>query len=260
MKDSIRLPDPRLYLEDALAIGAQLALDEAQGRYLTQVLRLREGASARVFNGRDGEWQARIVEIGRRGAVLEVGAQIRAQASAPDIALLFSPLKRQATDWLVEKATELGVRTLQPVMCKRTVAETVRTDRLTSIAREAAEQTERLDLPVIRAPLALGKTLDGWDSARPLIFADEAGDDQEKPWGGAEGRGGPLYDAVAALRERKALALLIGPEGGFDPEERRMLRGLSFVTPVSLGPRILRAESAALAALAVIQAAWGDWR
>jgi 16S rRNA (uracil1498-N3)-methyltransferase len=213
-----------------------------------------------VFNGRDGEWTARIGEIGRRGAVLDVVAEIRAQAGAPDITLLFSPLKRQATDWLVEKATELGVRTLQPVMCKRTVAETVRTDRLASIVREAAEQTERLDLPEIRAPLALGKALDGWDHERPLIFADEAGDDQEKPWGGEKGRGGPLFETASGLRDRRALALLIGPEGGFDPEERRMLRGLSFVMPVSLGPRILRAESAALAALAVIQAAWGDWR
>ncbi|HWA23453.1 MAG TPA: 16S rRNA (uracil(1498)-N(3))-methyltransferase [Caulobacterales bacterium] len=254
------MPDPRLYLESDLSVGAALALDEAQGRYLTQVLRQREGAAARVFNGRDGEWTARIAEIGKRGAVLHVGGQIRAQASTPDIALLFSPLKRQATDWLVEKATELGVRTLQPVMCKRTVAETVRSDRMSSIAREAAEQTERLDIPEIRGPLALAKAIDGWDERRPLIFADEAGDDQAKPWGGQQGRGEPLYEAAARLRDRKALALLIGPEGGFDAEERRMLRGLSFVTPVSLGPRILRAESAALAALAVIQAAWGDWR
>ncbi|MES1204144.1 MAG: 16S rRNA (uracil(1498)-N(3))-methyltransferase [Pseudomonadota bacterium] len=254
------MPDPRLYLEDDLSPGVHVALDEAQGRYLTQVLRLREGGAARVFNGRDGEWTARIAEIGKRGAVLHVGALTRVQAPTPDILLLFSPLKRQATDWLVEKATELGVRTLQPVMCKRTVAETVRSDRMSSIAREAAEQTERLDIPDIRAALALAKAIDGWDTGRPLIFADEAGDDHEKPWGGEKGRGGPLYEAAARLRIRKALALLIGPEGGFDPEERRMLRGLSFVTPVSLGPRILRAESAALAALAVMQAAWGDWR
>jgi 16S rRNA (uracil1498-N3)-methyltransferase len=254
------LPDPRLYIEDALSAGAHIALDEAQSRYLTQVLRLREGARVRVFNGRDGEWSGAISEIGRRGAALTIVARMRLQAQTPDILLLFSPLKRQATDWLIEKATELGARALQPVICKRTIAETVRADRLSSIAREAAEQTERLDMPAIRSPLALDRALDRWDEARPLIFADEAGDDQEKPWGGEKGRGEPLYQAADRLREHKALALLIGPEGGFDPEERRMLRGLSFVTPVSLGPRILRAESAAIAALAVIQAGWGDWR
>lgn len=254
------MPDPRLYLDDGLSAGAQIAMDEAQSRYLTQVLRLREGATVRVFNGREGEWNARIAATGKRGAVMQIDDQIRAQASGPDIALLFSPLKRQATDWLVEKATELGVRALQPVMCKRTVAETVRVERMSAITREAAEQTERLDIPEIHGPVALGKAIDGWDAGRPLIFADEAGDDQEKPWGGEKGRGAPLFEAALRLRERKALALLIGPEGGFDPEERRMLRGLSFVTPVSLGPRILRAETAALAALAVIQAAWGDWR
>ncbi len=254
------MPDPRLYVEEDLAAGAHIALDEAQSRYLAQVLRLREGARVRVFNGRDGEWSAAIGEMGRRGAALNIVARTRPQSQTPDIALLFSPLKRQATDWLIEKATELGARTLQPVICKRTIAETVRGDRLASIAREAAEQTERLDVPDVRAALALGRSLDGWDEARPLIFADEAGDEQEKPWGGAKGRGEPLYQAAERLRGCKALALLIGPEGGFDPEERRMLRGLSFVTPVSLGPRILRAESAAVAALAVIQAAWGDWR
>jgi 16S rRNA (uracil1498-N3)-methyltransferase len=254
------LPDPRLYLEHDLSAGAQIALDEAQSQYLTRVLRQREGARVRVFNGRDGEWSGAIGEIGRRGAALNIVARMRPQAPTPDILLLFSPLKRQATDWLIEKATELGARTLQPLICKRTIAETVRGVRLSSIAREAAEQTERLDIPEIRAPLTLGRALDGWDVARPLIFADEAGDDQEKPWGGQKGRGAPLYQAAERLRERTALALLIGPEGGFDPEERRMLRGLSFVTPVSLGPRILRAESAAIAALAVIQAAWGDWR
>lgn len=254
------MPDPRLYIEDDLSAGAAVALGEDQARYLGQVLRQREGAGLRVFNGRDGEWRARIAEMGKRGAILSIDAQARAQVSSPDVALLFSPLKRQATDWLVEKATELGARLLQPVMCRRTVAETVRADRLASIVREAAEQTERLDVPVIGAPLTLARALDGWDASRPLIFADEAGDDQEKPWGGEKGRGDPLFDAATRLREKAGLSLLIGPEGGFDPEERRMLRGLSFVTPVSLGPRILRAESAAVAALAVLQAAWGDWR
>ena len=162
-------------------------------------------------------------------------------------------MKRQGTDLLVEKATELGARVLQPVITRRTNAETVRGDRLRAISTEAAEQTERLDVPEVREPLPLTKLLDGWDAGRRIVFADEAGDAP------------PLLEVLSATVKRgvtgedKALALLTGPEGGFDPEERRLLRGLAFVTPVSLGPRILRAETAAVAALAVIQAAWGDW-
>src|SRR5262249_4928209 len=152
-------------------------------------------------------------------------------------------LKRQATDWLVEKATELGVGVLAPVMAKRTMAETVRLDRLTAIAREAAEQTERLDVPQIREAVSLARAIGEWQPGRALIYADEAGDDGAKPWGGEKGRGAPLPVALAALSKGAPLALLIGPEGGFDPEERAMLRTLSFVTPVSLGPRILRAET-----------------
>jgi 16S rRNA (uracil1498-N3)-methyltransferase len=253
------MPDPRLFLNDDLAASASLALDDDQARYLTQVLRLKSGARVRVFNGRDGEWTATIAEVGRRDARLAVGARLRAQSSPRDLALLFSPLKRQATDWLVEKATELGVGVLQPVMAKRTMAETVRTDRLTAIAREAAEQTERLDLPVVREPITLSRAVDGWGQGKALIFADEVGDEGGKPWGGEKGRGAPLLAALKAMPAGPMPALLIGPEGGFDPEERAMLRGLSFVTPVSLGPRILRAETAAVAALAVLQAAIGDW-
>jgi 16S rRNA (uracil1498-N3)-methyltransferase len=223
-----------------------VALDEAQTRYLTDVLRQKAGARVLVFNGRDGEHEAVLAEVGKRGAALAIGAQTRAQSLPPDLMLLFSPLKRHATDWLVEKATELGVRVLQPVMLRRTVADTVRVERLTAIAREAAEQTERLDVPEVREMVSLGKALDSWDSARPLLYCDEQG---EAP---------PLLEAAQLKAEQ--LALLIGAEGGFDPEERRMLRGLAFVRPVSLGPRILRAETAATAALALIQAAWGDWR
>ena len=253
------MPDPRLFLDHDLGAGLQIALDEAQGRYLTQVLRMHAGAHARVFNGRDGEWSTTLARADKRGVLLTVGDQLRAQAPVPDVTLLFSPLKRQATDWLIEKATELGVRTLRPVLCKRTVAETVRLDRLNSIAREAAEQTERLDVPEIAEAESLARALDGWPADRPLIYADEAGDDQSKPWGGQAGRGGPLSDALVGLKAQ-SLAVLIGPEGGFDVTERSMLRGLPFVIPVSLGPRILRAETAAVATLAVIQARWGDWR
>jgi 16S rRNA (uracil1498-N3)-methyltransferase len=223
------------------------------------VLRLGPGDTARVFNGRDGEWRVTLAASGKRGAAVTIEEQVREQASPPDLTLMFSPLKRQATDWLVEKATELGARKLQPVICKRTVAETVRIDRLHSIAREAAEQTERLDVPEIAAPQSLAAALDRWPEGRPLIFADEAGDDQAKPWGGTKGRGAPLAEALRGVTAG-GVSLLIGPEGGFDPIERGMLRGLPFVMPVSLGPRILRAETAVVAALTLIQAGWGDWR
>jgi 16S rRNA (uracil1498-N3)-methyltransferase len=253
------VPDPRLYVEDYLSAGAIVALNEDQARYLGQVLRLGEHGKVRVFNGREGEWTAEIARAGKRGLALSVGAPLREQTSASALQLLFSPLKRHATDWLIEKSTELGVGALLPVIAKRTVSETVRIDRLSAIAREAAEQTERLDVPEVREPASLPKALDRWPADRLLIYADEAGDDAGQPWGGAAGRGGPLLDAIAALPRGGALSLLIGPEGGFDPEERRMLRALPFVIPVSLGPRILRAETAAVAALAVIQAAKGDW-
>jgi 16S rRNA (uracil1498-N3)-methyltransferase len=238
---------PRLYLTADLNEGETVALDEGQARYLADVLRLRAGALVEVFNGRDGQFEARIAEIGKRGGALAIDRRTRAQTYPPDLRLLFSPLKRQATDWLVEKATELGVAELQPVMMRRTVAETVRTDRLAAIVREAAEQTGRLDAPTVREPVTLARALDGWDGSRPLVYADE------------QGGGAPILEALAPLPPG-ALAVLIGPEGGFDPDERRILRALAFVVPVSLGPRILRAETAAAAALAVIQAAWGDWR
>ncbi|HVY85927.1 MAG TPA: RsmE family RNA methyltransferase, partial [Caulobacterales bacterium] len=274
---------------------------------------LGEGDALRVFNARDGEWRATIVEKTKRGLRVRVGAFIRPARSTPDVDLLFAPVKRHATDLIIEKATELGVRRIRPVITQRTIAETVRLDRLQVIAREAAEQTERFDAPEILEPLSLQRALDGWDASRALIYADEAGDEAGAPWGGERGRALPLLEALQNLHalpprgegvgeggrvERSAaldaesappptpapprdrfaipekfesraatqpvggggLALLIGPEGGFAPDERRMLRALPFVMPVSLGPRILRAETAVIAALAVLQSTWGDWR
>lgn len=237
---------PRLFVTAPLAAGADVPLTDAQARYLVAVLRL--GAKARVlaFNGRDGEWACELALPVQKGARLVCRELARAQAATPDLMLVFAPVKRQGTDWLVEKATELGVRVLQPAITRRTNAEKVRTDRLRLIAMEAAEQTERLDVPEVREPLAWAKLLDGWDASRRIMFADEEGD------------AAPLLEVASALPVGP-LTLLTGPEGGFDPEERRRLRGLAFVTRVSLGPRILRAETAAVAALAVIQAAWGDW-
>jgi len=252
------MPAPRLYVEHGLSEGARAPLEEGQARYLTSVMRLQPGAAVRVFNGVDGEWDASLTPIGRKGVGLTIGAQTRPQSATPDLALYFAPVKRHGADLIAEKATELGVRLLQPVITRRTVAETVRIDRLRRIAIEAAEQTERLDIPDIAAPLSLGRILDGWDGERPLVYADEAGDDPGEAWGGATGRARPIGDALRDV-QTPALALLTGPEGGFDAEERRLLRSLPFVIPVSLGPRILRAETAAIAALAVVQSSWGDW-
>jgi len=223
------------------------------------MLRLNPGDALRVFNARDGEWRAHVSEKTKRAMGVRVEDFLRPARETPDLDLLFAPVKRHATDLIVEKATELGVRRLRPVITQRTIAEKVRIDRLNAIAREAAEQTERFDAPAIVEPVSLAKALDGWDGERPLIYADEAGDDESQPWGGELGRGASIGDAIASVNAER-LALLIGPEGGFTPEERRLLRALTYVVPVSLGPRILRAETAVIAALAVIQARWGDWR
>lgn len=269
------MPEPRLLIDQPLRAGAEIALDESQARHVGTVLRLDEGDALRVFNAHDGEWRARVSAKTKRGMSVRLDELVRAARAAPDLDLLFAPVKRHATDLIVEKATELGVRRIRPVITQRTIAETVRLDRLQAIAREAAEQTERFEAPEIMEPVSLVRALDGWDTARPLIYADEAGDDAGAPWGGEKGRAQPIADVLnlwsagASPADTLAgegagapykLALLIGPEGGFTPEERRMLRGLSFVNAVSLGPRILRAETAVIAALSVIQSIWGDWR
>jgi len=281
-------------IDDALAAGAEIALEEGQARHVGTVLRLDAGDAVRVFNARDGEWRARVRAKTKRGMNVRVEEKLREARDVPDLDLLFAPVKRHATDLIVEKATELGVARIRPVITQRTIAETVRVDRLQSIAREAAEQTERFDAPDVFEAVSLVRALDGWDAARPLIYADEAGDDASAVWGGDRGRGAALAEALKALPPRgkgwvgggagcgasgdselhsdsppppplpqgggEKLALLIGPEGGFTSEERRMLRSLPYVVPVSLGPRILRAETAVIAALSVIQAVWGDWR
>jgi 16S rRNA (uracil1498-N3)-methyltransferase len=257
------MAEPRLMDDRALGAGVRLTLTEAQSRHAGAVLRLGAGASLRLFNPRDGEWRARIVEKSKRELVVELEDFLRAPVAPPDLLLLFAPVKRHATDLIIEKATELGAARIQPVLTARTIAETVRIERLAAIAREAAEQAERFEAPEILPPAPLAKALETWDATRPLIYADESGDDEAAPWGGSAGRARPMLEALTSPSlsgRRGKRALLIGPEGGFSPEERRALRALPFVTPVSLGPRILRAETAAIVALAVIQAAWGDWR
>ncbi|GAN00161.1 ribosomal RNA small subunit methyltransferase E [alpha proteobacterium U9-1i] len=293
------MANPRLLIEhQTLSVGAMIALDEGQARHVGTVLRLDVGDTLRVFNATAGEWRARVAEKTKRGMSVSVTEFVRAARAVPDLDLLFAPVKRHATDLIVEKATELGVRRIRPVITQRTIAETVRVDRLQSIAREAAEQTERFDAPDVCEPLSLARMLDGWDASRPLIFADERGDDAHAPWGGENGRARPMLEALfpssreegaggGVMRDVKGegaspkppsshaqsptpppnpllsrgggAAVLVGPEGGFTPEERRMLRALAYVIPVSLGPRILRAETAVIATLSLVQAGWGDW-
>ena len=257
---------PRLLIDQVLGVGVGLTLGEAEARHVGAVLRLSVGDVLRVFNASDGEWRARVSTKTRRGMGVQVEALLRPARAVPDLDLLFAPVKRHATDLIVEKATELGVRRVRPVITQRTIAETVRLDRLSGIAREAAEQTERFDAPTIVEPVSLARALDGWDEARALIYCDEGGDappilDALQPPSRGEGpRVVGKRDNPPTLLRAGGVAVLIGPEGGFTLEERKMLHSLSFVMPVSLGPRILRAETAAVAALSIVQAVWGDWR
>lgn len=250
---------PRLYVAPDLVEGGAVVLDGDQAHYLTRVLRLGPGDPVRVFNGRHGEWDASLTASTKSTATLELGGNVRPQAGAPDLWLLFAPLKKSRTDFVVEKAVELGVAEIRPVITERTDADTVRVDRLQRQAVEAAEQTERLDVPPVRDATKLMAVLGAWDVSRVLLFADEAGDDAGRPWGGEAGRAGPIADVLKALPDGPA-AILIGPEGGFTAAERAHLRKQTFVRPVGLGPRILRAETAALAALSLWQAIKGDWR
>ena len=232
---------PRLFVRHPLSGGVAVDLDGAQANYLGNVLRLGVGAELLVFDGESGEWLARIVETGKKRMTLTVGLRTRGPETIPDVRLAFAPVKRAQTDWLVEKATELGAAGLQPVMTQRTVAERVKLERLEAIAIEAAEQCGRTRLPEIMEPVTLKQLLTASD--RRLYFADETG-------------GEPAAHAFAA----GPATILIGPEGGFTEEERALVRAAPGSMPISLGPRILRAETAALAALAAYMAVAGDWR
>jgi len=251
----------RLYVPDALAEGAAIGLDRARAHYLLRVLRLDTGDGVGLFNGRDGEWAAQIDGFGKSWCSLTVRAQRRAQETSPDLALLFAPIKRARIDFLVEKATELGCRRIQPVITHRTNVARVNTDRLRANALEAAEQTERLDLPDIPEPEPLESVIAAWPEDRALLAAMEAG--TAVPIGEAAAtiaatRGSGAIAPVGAP-DIPPLSVLVGPEGGFTPEERTRLLKLPAVVPVGLGPRLLRADTAAVAALAVVQAIIGDW-
>lgn len=250
----------RLFVPDPLSEGASVAPAPEQAHYLTAVMRLGVGDEILVFNGRDGEWGARLAQVSRRGCVLAVGRQTRLQATPPDLELVVALVKRARLEIIIEKSAELGCRRVRLVTTRRTNADHAKVTRLQAIATEAAEQTGRLDVPVISGPDKLEKLLGGWDPNRRLMFCDEAGDDPEEPWGGDGGRAQPALQALekAGLGEG-GWGVLIGPEGGFDPGERAQLRALPFVVPVTLGPRILRADTAAISALTLWQAALGDW-
>ncbi len=230
-------------MRQPLGQGARVELDGGQANYLGNVLRMKEGAELLLFDGRSGEWLARIAEAGKKRMALVVERRTREPETIPDVWLAFAPVKRSQTDWLIEKATELGAARLIPVTTRRTVIERVKLERLQAIAIEAAEQCGRTRLPEIDEPVPLARLLEKRDPARALYFADEAG-------------GEPAADA---FKPGPAL-ILTGPEGGFTDEERAAVRGVSNAVPVSLGPRILRAETAALAALAAYMAVAGDWR
>ncbi len=251
---------PRLFVPTDLAAGGPVALDEGQSKYLFRVMRLQVGDEVRVFNGRHGEWLARVSEIlGKSAGILKVEEQLRQQKKLTDLNLLFAPLKKTRTDFVVEKATELGVEVIQPVITEYTQSERVRTDRLSNLAMEAAEQTERLNMPRVRDSMHLIQALQDLPRDGRLYYCDERGDDENEEWGGDENRARPMAEVLMEHGKGSA-AILIGPEGGFSPKERKMLRSMEGVYPVSLGPRILRAETAAIAALTLYQAICGDWK
>jgi 16S rRNA (uracil1498-N3)-methyltransferase len=229
---------PRLFVDQPL--GERLTIT-VYGNYLAAVLRLGPGDKIKLFDNLTGEWLAEIVEAGKKRVTLTVGERLREREPVPDLWLLFAPIKRGRIDWLVEKATELGVARLVPVVTRRTIVDRLNLERLRAHAIEAAEQCERTALPELEEPRKLEAALRDWPEGRVLYFADEGGGD---PFAAAPG----------------PAAILIGPEGGFTEEERAMIRGLAFARPISLGPRILRADTAALAAISLWMAAAGDWK
>ncbi len=238
---------PRLFIDTALGAGVVLALDRNQQNYVGNVLRLSEGGTVLVFNGRDGEWRAAIRATSRKHMTLTLAEQVRRQPLAGDLHYLFAPLKHARLDYMVQKAVEMGASCLRPVISRRTQVARVNGERMRANAVEAAEQCGILAVPQVRGPEPLDGVIELWPHDRTLVFCDE------------ESAGDP--DPLDALRDRAGpLGVLIGPEGGFDPRERDMLLAVPNVVRLNLGPRILRADTAAVAALTLVQAVAGDWR
>ncbi len=240
-------PATRLYVEGDLSKDAIVGLSSDHAHFLRSVLRLDSGRYVTLFNGRDGDWLARIDGIGKGWASTAVQEQTRSQKSSPDIWLYFAPIKRARFDFLIQKATELGVSRIQPVITRRTIVERIKSERLTANVIEASEQCERMDIPEIGDAIRLEKLVEEHPLERVLIACVEFGEAQ------------PITDVISSLPEKAPTALLIGPEGGFTPEERQLLEKYPSVQFAGLGPRILRAETAGLAALTVWQALAGDW-
>ncbi len=244
------MPKLRLFVDDDLGADAAISLGREQSHYLVNVMRAQAGDAVALFNGRDGEWQSEITSHGKRSVGLRVSACLREQAAEPDLWLVFAPIKRGRIDFIAAKATELGVARLIPVMTARTQMTRVNTGRLRANAVEAAEQCERLTVPHVDEAVALTNLLASWPAERRLLVGDETGG------------GRPIAEVAGDIADgaNQPRAVLVGPEGGFAPDELDALAKLPFVTKIGLGPRVMRADTAAIAALSVIQAIAGDWR
>jgi 16S rRNA (uracil1498-N3)-methyltransferase len=236
----------RLFVEVALGPELRIEPSRQQSHYLMHVMRAKTGDRLRIFNGRDGEWLGEIVSVSRRSCQVACIRQITVQGDTPDLWLAYAPIKKTPADYVAQKATELGVRVLQPVLTRRTIIHRVNLERMRANAIEAAEQSGRLTVPELREPVSLAKLLSTWPKDRRLLFCDETG-------------GPPIAQTLLAAPNGPC-AVLTGPEGGFDPDERALIRACPLALSVSLGGRILRADTAALAALGVWQALCGDWR
>lgn len=236
----------RLYLDADIEADTSLDLDKAQTNYVANVMRMRSDDRLLVFNGRDGEWQAKVQLETKRAVTLQIESQVRPQPDASDLIYCFAPLKVGRLDYMVQKAVEMGAGTLQPVITQHTQNHRLKIDKLQANAIEAAEQCGVLNIPACSEPRKLDDLLASWDTSRTLIFCDEDASTNN-----------PI-EKLSKLRG-KPLAVLIGPEGGFSDAERAQLGALEFVVSIPLGPRILRADTAAVAALAVVQAVAGDW-
>lgn len=235
---------PRLFVEATLAPG-ELRIDGPQAHYLVQVMRMKPGDPVKLFDDATGEWLGVAAHVGKRDLVLDITGQLREREAVPDLWLCAAPIRKGRIDWVAEKACELGVDRLVPVLTRRTVVDRLNLERLRSHMIEAAEQCGRTALPALVEPVKLTALLRDWPAERALFFADETG-------------GPPAAEAMAA--HRGPAAILIGPEGGFDAAEREAIRALPQAVGIALGPRILRAETAAAAAVALWMAAAGDWR
>ena len=239
---------PRLYVRSDLRAGAVLVLEQGQRNYLCNALRLKEGSAVLVFNGRDGEWRATLGPgSSRKRMALSVAEATRPQTAAGDVRYLFAPLKHARLDYLVQKAVEMGASALQPIVTRRTQSSRINEGRLVANVIEAAEQCGIISVPTVIAAESLPSVLASWEAERALVFCDEEAGAMDS------------LAALHAIGRGTPLAVLVGPEGGFDPEERDALLALPKVVRLSLGPRILRADTAAVAALALVQAVAGDW-